>query len=183
MHWAGWPSLTTTCWDRTSSSSDSRTTRCLRTGPSTAITNPALCSLSPEVYRWVSGTWGGEERRESSQVKFLFAYWAVQWSWIARVNNNNNGHFYGAWSLARSRTQCAVQKSAEKCINTYNGQNKKGFRPYDRQPRKNVHTISVNKPKLSVTFITFITVMLYHRRVCSFCARTENHRWICRFCL
>ena len=66
--------------------------------------------------------------------------------------NNNNGHFYGAWSLARSRTQCAVQKAAEKCINTYNGQNKKGFGPYDRQPRKNLHTaISVNKPKLSVT--------------------------------
>ena len=61
---------------------------------------------------------------------------------------NNNGHFYGAWSLARSRAQCAVQK----CINTYNGQNKKGFRPYDRQPRKNLHTaISVNKPKFSVT--------------------------------
>ena len=29
---------------------------------------------------------------------------------------------------------------------------KKGFGPYDRQPRKNLHTaISVNKPKLSVT--------------------------------
>ena len=70
---------------------------------------------------------------------------------LSRVNNNN-GHFYGAWSLARSRAQCAVQKAAEKCINTYNGQIKKGFRPYDRQPRKNLHTaISVNKPKLSVT--------------------------------
>ena len=34
-------------------------------------------------------------------------------------NNNNNGHFYVAWSLARSRAQCAVQKTAEKCINTY----------------------------------------------------------------
>ena len=43
-----------------------------------------------------------------------------------KVNNNNNtGHFYGAWSLARSRAQCAVQKAAENCINTYNGQNKK----------------------------------------------------------
>ena len=31
-------------------------------------------------------------------------------------------YFYGAWSLARSRAQCAVQKAAEKCINTYNGQ-------------------------------------------------------------
>ena len=38
-------------------------------------------------------------------------------------NNNNNGHFYGARSLARSRAQCAVQKAAEKCINSYNGQN------------------------------------------------------------
>ena len=67
-------------------------------------------------------------------------------------NNNDNGHFYGTWSLARSRAQCAVQKAAEKCINTYNGQNKKGFGPYDHQPRKNLHTaISVNKPKLSVT--------------------------------
>ena len=27
--------------------------------------------------------------------------------------------------LARSRTQCAVQKAAEKCINTHNGENKK----------------------------------------------------------
>ena len=55
-------------------------------------------------------------------------------------------------SIARSRAQCAVQNAAEKCINTYNGQNKKGFRPYDRQPRKNLHTaISVNKPNLSVT--------------------------------
>ena len=43
---------------------------------------------------------------------------------IGIYNNNNNGHFYGAWSLARSRAQCAVQKAAEKCTNTYNGQNK-----------------------------------------------------------
>ena len=42
-------------------------------------------------------------------------------------NDNNNGHFYGAWSLARSRAQCAVQKAAEKCIITYNGQNKKMY--------------------------------------------------------
>ena len=70
---------------------------------------------------------------------------------VAQRANNNNGHFYGAWSLARSRAQGAVQKAAEKCINTYNGQNKKGFGPYDRQPRKNLHTaILVNKPK-SVT--------------------------------
>ena len=70
----------------------------------------------------------------------------------ANNNNNDNGHFYGTWSLARSRAQCAVQKAADKCINTYNGQNRKGFGPYDRQPRKNLHTaISGNKPKLSVT--------------------------------
>ena len=50
--------------------------------------------------------------------------------------NNYNGHFYGAWSLARSRAQCAVQKAAEKYINTYNGQNKK----VSGQPRKNLHT-------------------------------------------
>ena len=32
------------------------------------------------------------------------------------------------------------------------GREKKGFGPYDRQPRKNLHTaISVNKLKLSVT--------------------------------
>ena len=53
---------------------------------------------------------------------------------------------------ARFRAQCAVQKAAERYINTYNGQNKKGFGPYDCQPRKNLHTaISVNKPKLPVT--------------------------------
>ena len=54
--------------------------------------------------------------------------------------------------LARSRAQCTGQKAAEKCINTYNGQNKKGLGPYDRQPRKNLHTaISAYKRKLSVT--------------------------------
>ena len=35
--------------------------------------------------------------------------------------NNNNGHFYGVSSLARSRAQCAVQKDTEKCMNTYMG--------------------------------------------------------------
>ena len=39
-------------------------------------------------------------------------------------HNNNNGHCYGAWSLAKSKAKCARQKDAEKCINTYNGQNK-----------------------------------------------------------
>ena len=52
---------------------------------------------------------------------------------LQELLNNNNGHFYGAWSLARSRAQCAVQKAAEKCINTYNGQDfKKGFGLYAR---------------------------------------------------
>jgi len=40
-------------------------------------------------------------------------------------SNNNNGRFYGAQSPARSRALCAVQKAAEKCLNTYSGQNKK----------------------------------------------------------
>ena len=31
-------------------------------------------------------------------------------------HSHNNGHFYGAWSLARSRAQCAVQKDAEKNV-------------------------------------------------------------------
>ena len=73
------------------------------------------------------------------------------WGEWRQYNNNNNGHFSGTWSLARSRAQCAVQKAAEKCINTYNGRNKKGFGPHDRQTRKNLHTaISVNKPKYEV---------------------------------
>ena len=69
--------------------------------------------------------------------------------------NNNSGHFYGAWSVARSWAQCAIQKDAEKCINTYNRERKRkksSFRPYDCQPCKSLHTaILVNKPKLSVT--------------------------------
>ena len=98
-------------------------------------------------------------------------------------NNNNTGHFYGAWSLARSRAQCAVQKAAEKCINTYNGQNEKGFRPYDRQPRKTLHTaISVNKPKLSVTKLWFehtcmIQVDILQLQKCTAGYCTHTHRW------
>ena len=54
---------------------------------------------------------------------------------------------------AKSKEECAVQKDAEKCQNTHNGQAKK---PPGRTtavlPRKNLHTaISVNTPKLSVT--------------------------------
>ena len=61
--------------------------------------------------------------------------------------HTNNGHFCGAWSLARSWAQCAVHKAAGKCISTYNGQNKKGFGPYDRQPRKNWHAaVSAGTP-------------------------------------
>ena len=33
-------------------------------------------------------------------------------------HNNNKGHFYSTWSLAWSKTQCVIQKAAEKCINT-----------------------------------------------------------------
>ena len=68
---------------------------------------------------------------------------------------------------ARSRAQCAVQKAAlRKMYKTYNGGGVGGggegrrylagrylawFKPYDCQPRKNLHTASsVNKPKLSV---------------------------------
>ena len=65
---------------------------------------------------------------------------------------------------ARFRAQCAVQKAAEKCINTYNGQDfKKGFWLYARQPRKNLHTgISVNKPKLSVQLTGFRSPVHIH---------------------
>ena len=53
--------------------------------------------------------------------------------------------------LAKSRAQCPVEKEAEKCIDTYNGQ-VKCFRPYDRQTTQEFTcSISVNKPKLSVT--------------------------------
>ena len=73
-------------------------------------------------------------------------------STAAEASNNNNGHFYGTWSFARSRAQCTTQKEAEKCINTYNGQNKKVSGHMTTKPCKNLHTaISVNKPKLSVT--------------------------------
>ena len=66
----------------------------------------------------------------NTQILVSFSYYLPTNSnriWIRRANNNNNnnGHFYGAWSLARSRAQCAVQKAAEKCINTYNGQERK----------------------------------------------------------
>ena len=44
----------------------------------------------------------------------LWCMYCVSTQWRC----NNNGHFYGAWSLARSRAQCAVQKAAEKCIKT-----------------------------------------------------------------
>ena len=45
---------------------------------------------------------------------------------------------------ARSRAQCAVEKAAlRKIYKTYNGGGGGGgFRPYDRQPRKNLHTAS-----------------------------------------
>jgi len=67
--------------------------------------------------------------------------WRLGFLLLYFINNNNKGHFYGTWSLARSRAQCAVQKAAEKCIKHIQWTKKeKGFRPYDRQPRKNLHT-------------------------------------------
>ena len=72
-------------------------------------------------------------------------------------------------------------KSCRKCINTYNGQNKKGFGPYDRQPRKNLHTaISVNKPKLSATkhVQTLILAHMYDKS--RYTANTKMYRGILR---
>ena len=37
------------------------------------------------------------------------SYWDETLCEDSLENNNNNGYFYGAWSLARSRSQCAVQ--------------------------------------------------------------------------
>jgi len=93
-----------------------------------------------------------------------------------------------------------TKKAAEKCINTHNGQNKKGFRPYDRQPRKNLHTaISVNKPKLSVTKHDQTLILAHMYDTSRYTANTKMysgilhththaHRWggvgvliICRF--
>ena len=123
-------------------------------------------------------------------------------STATETSNNNNGHFYGAWSLARSRAQCTVQKEAEKCINTYNGQNKKVSGHTTTQPCKNLHTaISVNKPKLSVTKHdqNLIWAHMYntsrytantkmYSRILHTCSRTFTHThtggglWIiCRF--
>ena len=83
----------------------------------------------------------------------LFKSWSND-NWHT-INNNNTGHFYGAWSPARAWAQCAIPKEAEKCINTYKGQNKKMSKVSGHMtanPHKNLHTaISVNKPKLSVT--------------------------------
>ena len=66
--------------------------------------------------------------------------WRLGFLLLYFINNNNKGHFYGAWSLARSRAQCAVQKAAEKCIKhiqwtttttttTKKKEEEKGFRP------------------------------------------------------
>ena len=80
-----------------------------------------------------------------------------------------------------SRAQCAVQKAAEKCINTYNGQNKKAFGPYDRQPRNNLHTaISVNKPKLSVTKHDQILILAHMHDTSRYTANTKMYSGILR---
>ena len=128
------------------------------------------------------------ELRERSAAKALSPNFGVHrklctvsCSWLAL--NNNNGHFYGAWSLARSRAQCAIQTAAEKCINTYNGQNKKGFRPYDHQPCKNLHTaISVNKPKLLVTKDDQTLILAHMYDTSRYTANTKMYRGILRAC-
>ena len=74
------------------------------------------------------------KRLVTTTLASIFIFWCTPFVWCMRfysralsfshshtTTNDNNGHFYGAWSLA----QCAVQKAAEKCINTYSGQNKK----------------------------------------------------------
>ena len=66
-------------------------------------------------------------------------------------NNNNNGHFNGAWSLARSRAQCAVQKVAEKCINTYNGQNEVN-KPHEKDYK---YIVFMSKDYKYIVFIIF----------------------------
>ena len=56
------------------------------------------------------------------------------------------------WPLATSKAQCAAQGDAEKCINVYNGQNKKALGHMTDEPCKNLHTaVSINKPKQSVS--------------------------------
>ena len=52
-------------------------------------------------------------------------------------NDNNDGHFYGAWPIARSRAQHAVQKMC-KHIQWTTTKKRKGFGPCDRQPCKNL---------------------------------------------
>ena len=103
-------------------------------------------------------------------------------------NNNNNEHFYGAWSLAKSRAQCAVQKAAVKCTNTYDRQNKKvSGHTTAKSCRKNWLTaISVNKPKLSVTkhdqtliwahtYIIQVDILQTQKRTAGYCTHTRTH--------
>ena len=67
-------------------------------------------------------------------------------------SNNNNGHFHGALFRTKAKAQCAVQKDAEKSVNTCNAQNNKVLGLTTVTPHKNSHTaISGNKPKSSVT--------------------------------
>ena len=62
------------------------------------------------------------------------------------INNNDNGHIYGAWSLARYIAHCTVQEEAEKFINKYNGQNKKVSGHMTAKPQYNTiqNTIQYN---------------------------------------
>ena len=55
--------------------------------------------------------------------------------------------------------------------------NKKGFRPYDRQPRTNLHTaISVNKPKLSVTKHDQTLILAHTYDTSKYTANTKRSR-------
>ena len=117
--------------------------------------------------------------QERTRTKFnFFMHLLVD---VTLLCNNNNGHFYGAWSLARSRAHCAVQKAAEKCINTYNGQGikNKSFGLYARQPRKNLHTgISVNKPELPVTKHDQTLILAHMHDTSRYTANTKKYSGI-----
>ena len=72
------------------------------------------------------------------------------------MNNNNNGHFYGIWPLAKSKAQCAMQKMQEKHKVYKHKQctNKKVSGHTTAKPRKNLHTaILVNKPKVQIDIL------------------------------
>ena len=100
------------------------------------------------------------------------------------VCNNINGHFYGAWSLVKSKAQYAIQKEAEKCINTYNGQNRKVSEHTTAKPRKNLHTaMLVYKPKLSVTKHDQNLIWAHICNTSTSTANTKMYNGILHLCL